>query len=314
MLRRRRFLMSLAAFSRGLSRLAPPADTAAQPVIRVSNNLASLGSPKEGPKPRQLLSLPPFPPDGVDPLPGRKIAPEHVLGGSFFRRRVTAITWVKHYFDEVPSDVIQRHFRTGMVHLQISDHEDSSAENHHQLLNLKMKKASLELIHYAVQKIHAEWPHSCYEFVHRSYFPDPSTPGTIKHDHVMKAGQKIYVPVSVVESRILKRYDTIPTATLNPNADEIEYLRRLDSAIIVLNKPPRVPAKGHLPVHNSMDVLAAAAFSNGSEEGPKLVHRLDKESSGLLLLARKKESLAKLHWLFTDVNLAKTSSQEEGKP
>jgi hypothetical protein len=40
---------------------------------------------------------------------------------------------------------------------------------------------------------------------------------------------------------------------------------------LVLNKPPKVPMKGHLPVHNSMDVLAAAALSYGSEEGPKLV-------------------------------------------
>jgi len=39
----------------------------------------------------------------------------------------------------------------------------------------------------------------------------------------------------------------------------------------VLNKPPKVPMKGHLPVHNSMDVLAAAALSYGNEEGPKLV-------------------------------------------
>lgn len=29
--------------------------------------------------------------------------------------------------------------------------------------------------------------------------------------------------------------------------------------------------QGNLPVHNSMDALAAAAFSYGSEESPKLV-------------------------------------------
>ncbi|XP_020587642.1 RNA pseudouridine synthase 3, mitochondrial isoform X2 [Phalaenopsis equestris] len=268
----RRLPPPAATFARRFSRVTPPADTVAQPIIRVSNNLARLGSPKE-PKPRQLLFLPPFPPDNVDPLPGRKRSPENVLHGSFFRRRVTAITWVKHYFDEVASDVIQRHFREGLVQLEVSGLDEPSMEMHHRLPTLKK----------------------------------------IKHDHVMKVGQKIYVPVSVVESRILKRYDTIPTATLHPNADEIEYLRRLvmykDSAIIILNKPPRVPAKGHLPVHNSMDVLAAAALSYGNEEGPKLVHRLDKESSGLLLLGRKKESLAMLHWLFTDVNHAKTSSQ-----
>ena len=39
----------------------------------------------------------------------------------------------------------------------------------------------------------------------------------------------------------------------------------------MLNKPPKVPMKGNLPVHNSMDVLAAAALSYGNEEGPKLV-------------------------------------------
>lgn len=135
----------------------------------------------------------------------------------------------------------------------------------------------------------------------------------IKHNDVMGAGMKIYLPVSVAESRIIKRYDTIPTATLHPNADEIDYLQRLvvykDSAIIVLNKPPKVPVKGNLPVHNSMDALAAAALSYGNKEGPKLVHRLDRESSGLLLMGRRKESIARLHWLFSNVNLAKSSAQ-----
>uniref|UniRef100_A0A0E0QTD2 Uncharacterized protein n=1 Tax=Oryza rufipogon TaxID=4529 RepID=A0A0E0QTD2_ORYRU len=37
-----------------------------------------------------------------------------------------------------------------------------------------------------------------------------------------------------------------------------------DSAILVLNKPTKVPMKGNLPVHNSMDVLAAAALFIGS--------------------------------------------------
>lgn len=49
----------------------------------------------------------------------------------------------------------------------------------------------------------------------------------ISCNEVMKAGMKIYVPVSVAETKISKRYDTIPSATLYPNADEIEYLQRL---------------------------------------------------------------------------------------
>lgn len=49
----------------------------------------------------------------------------------------------------------------------------------------------------------------------------------IKHSEVMEVGAKVYVPVSVAESRVSKRYDTIPSGTLHPNADEIAYLQRL---------------------------------------------------------------------------------------
>ena len=39
------------------------------------------------------------------------------------------------------------------------------------------------------------------------------------------------------------------------------------------------------------------------------VHRLDRESSGLILMGRTKESFTRLHWLFTSVKLARTTSQ-----
>lgn len=127
----------------------------------------------------------------------------------------------------------------------------------------------------------------------------------------MEVGARVWVPVSIAETRVSKRFDCIPSGTLHPNADEIDYLRRLvkykDYAILVLNKPPKLPVKGSLPVHNSMDALAAAALSYDYDEGPKLVHRLDRESSGLLLMGRTKESINHLHWLFNDINPAKSS-------
>lgn len=49
----------------------------------------------------------------------------------------------------------------------------------------------------------------------------------IMHNDAMEAGMMIHLPVSVAASRIVKRYDTIPTATLNPNKDEIDYMQRL---------------------------------------------------------------------------------------
>lgn len=49
----------------------------------------------------------------------------------------------------------------------------------------------------------------------------------VKHNEVMQVGDKLWLPVSIAETRISKRYDTIPSGTLYPNADEIAYLQRL---------------------------------------------------------------------------------------
>ncbi|CAK8542251.1 unnamed protein product [Lathyrus sativus] len=220
---------------RHFSRIRPPKPVSADKVIRVSNNVASLDLPKQPLKPRQLLSLPPF--------------PQHT-------HRFTAVNWIKHYFKGTSGSIVESHFRQGLV--QMDD---------------QMRK--------------------------------------IRPNDVMKPGARVYVPVSIAETRISKRYDAIPSGTLYPNADEIKYLQRLvmykDSAIILLNKPPKLPVKGNLPIHNSMDGLAAAALSYDYDEGPKLVHRLDRESSGILLLGRTKNSVSHLQWLFSNINNAKSS-------
>uniref|UniRef100_A0A6M2F3F7 Pseudouridine synthase RsuA/RluA-like domain-containing protein n=1 Tax=Populus davidiana TaxID=266767 RepID=A0A6M2F3F7_9ROSI len=249
---RRRVLVSSRV--RLYSRVAPQ-------VVRVTaKNVAKLGSPKEGPKPRQLLSLPPFP--GF-PLPGKK---------SLNACHVTAISWVKYYFDEIQDSVIQSHFNKSLVQIECSSSSDSVEKEG---LGKPMRK--------------------------------------IKPSDVMEVGARIHIPVSVAETAISKRFDTIPSGTLYPNADEIEYLQRLvkykDSALLVLNKPPKVPVKGNMPIHNSMDALAAAALSYGYDEGPKLVHRLDRESSGLLLMGRTKESVAHLQLLFSYINKAQSKCQ-----
>ena len=93
---------------RHYSRIARPPPASAKPIVRVSDNVAYLGAPKEGAKPRQLLSLPPFP--GL-PLPGKNAV--SVPGDS--RLRMTAISWVKYYFDEISDKAIQSHFNKGLV-------------------------------------------------------------------------------------------------------------------------------------------------------------------------------------------------------
>ena len=61
-----------------------------------------------------------------------------------------------------------------------------------------------------------------------------------------------------------------------------------DDHLIALNKPPGLPTQGGTGQSRHVDGLSAALADGG--ELPRLVHRLDKDTSGLLLLARSKSA------------------------
>ncbi|MCU4654081.1 RluA family pseudouridine synthase [Roseibacterium sp. SDUM158016] len=60
-----------------------------------------------------------------------------------------------------------------------------------------------------------------------------------------------------------------------------------DEHIIALNKPPGLPTQGGSGQTRHVDGLAEA-LKFGNDEKPRLVHRLDKDTSGVLLLARSR--------------------------
>ena len=66
-----------------------------------------------------------------------------------------------------------------------------------------------------------------------------------------------------------------------------------DAHIIALNKPPGLPTQGGSGQTRHVDGLAAALVPEGAER-PRLVHRLDKDTSGLLLLAKSRAVAADL--------------------
>ncbi|QFS81523.1 Ribosomal large subunit pseudouridine synthase C [Roseivivax sp. THAF40] len=61
-----------------------------------------------------------------------------------------------------------------------------------------------------------------------------------------------------------------------------------DDHIIALNKPPGLPTQGGSKQTKHVDGLSEA-LTFGYDEKPRLVHRLDKDTSGVLLLARTRE-------------------------
>ena len=61
-----------------------------------------------------------------------------------------------------------------------------------------------------------------------------------------------------------------------------------DAAAFVLNKPPGLATQGGTKTHQHLDRLLDGLADDGSR--PKLVHRLDKDTSGALLVARSARS------------------------
>ncbi len=77
--------------------------------------------------------------------------------------------------------------------------------------------------------------------------------------------------------------------------EEMEFAQGLviykDDQAIVINKPPGLATQGGTKTDNHVDgLLDALAFER--DDRPKLVHRLDKDTSGALLLARSARSAA----------------------
>lgn len=66
-----------------------------------------------------------------------------------------------------------------------------------------------------------------------------------------------------------------------------------DDDVLALNKPPGLAVQGGTGTHRHVDGLAEA-LRFGRDEKPRLVHRLDRDTSGVLLLARSARAAAGL--------------------
>lgn len=79
----------------------------------------------------------------------------------------------------------------------------------------------------------------------------------------------------------------------------------MDDDIIVLNKPAGLAVQGGSKIRYCVDNLSECLRYDYPEK-PKLVHRLDMETSGILVLARRTAIAAKLGDLFKQRNMDKT--------
>lgn len=78
-----------------------------------------------------------------------------------------------------------------------------------------------------------------------------------------------------------------------------------DKDIMILNKPPGLAVQGGSKLTQHIDALMPALQFDAKEQ-PRLVHRLDKDTSGVLLLARTIKAARELQHLFAQKAMHKT--------
>ena len=78
-----------------------------------------------------------------------------------------------------------------------------------------------------------------------------------------------------------------------------------DENLIAINKPSGLAVQGGSKVRNSIDKIMTG-FTSDFKEKPKLVHRLDKFTSGVLILAKNLKSASHISSLFKNRKIKKT--------
>jgi 23S rRNA pseudouridine955/2504/2580 synthase len=107
--------------------------------------------------------------------------------------------------------------------------------------------------------------------------------GRVKANTRVEPGQDVRVPP-------LPDPGAKPPVADGPSASDAEMIQACvlwkDEHIIAINKPPGLPSQGGSGQGSRHVDGLSEALKFGYKERPKLVHRLDKDTSGVLLLAR----------------------------
>lgn len=130
--------------------------------------------------------------------------------------------------------------------------------------------------------------------------------GRAKSNTRLKAGQKVRVPpMAAPESEDDDRPRASGSKVKSSDADMMRSLViHDDERIVVLNKPAGLAVQGGTGTSRHIDALSRALVRD-TEEKPRLVHRLDRDTSGVLVLAKSVSAANELGKLFRSRELEK---------
>ncbi|MCJ8509614.1 RluA family pseudouridine synthase [Rhizobium lemnae] len=139
--------------------------------------------------------------------------------------------------------------------------------------------------------------------------------GRVKSDTRVQPGQMVRVPPMDVDPKI--KSGPIAGKDLR-HGDDAQLLARMllheDDKVFVLNKPAGLAVQGGSGVTRHIDKMLDAWVSQKGEK-PRLVHRLDRDTSGVLVIARTRGAAQKLTAAFRERDTKKTYwSLVKGQP
>ncbi len=123
----------------------------------------------------------------------------------------------------------------------------------------------------------------------------------------LEAGAEIRVPRVVRETPARK--SDAATAAPSASKEDRSFIESLilyeDDDVLVLDKPFGIAVQGGTGTKRHLDGILAG-MSDRFGDRPRLVHRLDRDTTGVLLIAKKRDIAAKLGRIFQTRTAAKT--------
>jgi 23S rRNA pseudouridine955/2504/2580 synthase len=127
----------------------------------------------------------------------------------------------------------------------------------------------------------------------------------------IEAGQEVRVPAIIREPAKEKAGERRPSATppMGLSKGDRDFIESLilfeDDEIVVLNKPYGIAVQGGTGTKRHIDGLLAGMADRFGDR-PRLVHRLDRDTTGVLLVAKTRAAAATLGRTFQTRSAAKT--------
>ncbi len=133
----------------------------------------------------------------------------------------------------------------------------------------------------------------------------------VKSNARVEAGQKVRIPKSI---QMGEGRDTIakpsPKSTPGVSKADRDFIERLilfeDDAVLVIDKPRGLAVQGGTGTKRHVDGLLTGMADRFGNKRPRLVHRLDRDTTGVLLIAKTRDAASKLGQTFSTRAAKKT--------